>query len=219
MLHPSIHTLSIGLPKEMNSQLVDKSIVTGIEKQPVKAVDLTYDGFEGDGVGNTKNHGGRDRAISFYPFEHYQMWEKEFDLSLTAPAFGENITVTNMLERDVHIGDIYNIGSATVQISQGRVPCNTIDRKLNVNGVFARFIETRYSGFFARVLHPGLIKEGDTLELMERTVDSPSVWACSDLYFKREDFVKIQLMLELKALSHEWKERYRKILMNSPKGG
>lgn len=88
-----------------------------------------------------------------------------------------------------------------------------------MNGVFARFIETRYSGFFARVLHPGLIKEGDTLELMERTVDSPSVWACSDLYFKREDFVKIQLMLELKALSHEWKERYRKILMNSPKGG
>lgn len=119
MLHPSIHTLSIGLPKEMNSQLVDKSIVTGIEKQPVKAVDLTYDGFEGDGVGNTKNHGGRDRAISFYPFEHYQMWEKEFDLSLTAPAFGENITVTNMLERDVHIGTFTTLAVRLFRLAKG----------------------------------------------------------------------------------------------------
>lgn len=91
--------------------------------------------------------------------------------------------------------------------------------KLNVNGVFARFIETRYSGFFARVLQPGCIKEGDTLELMERTVNSPSVWMCSDVYFKREDLTKIQSMLELKSLSHEWKNRYRKILRSSPKGG
>ncbi|GAK04470.1 hypothetical protein JCM19037_2891 [Geomicrobium sp. JCM 19037] len=65
MLHPSIHTLSIGLPKEMNSQLVDQSIVTGIQKQPVKAVDLTYDGFEGDGVGNTKNHGAEIVPLVF----------------------------------------------------------------------------------------------------------------------------------------------------------
>ena len=49
-----------------------------------------------------------------------------------ASAFGENITVTNMLESDVCIGDTYQLGEAIIQVTQARVPCSTISKRLGI---------------------------------------------------------------------------------------
>ena len=116
--------LNIGKPKI--STYKSKEFLTGIGKKSISEALLLKDQFVGDGVANPAFHGGPDRAVCFYPYEHYKQWEEEFNKILSIPAFGENLTVSGMLEKDICIGDIFQIGDTIVQITQGRVPCSTI---------------------------------------------------------------------------------------------
>ena len=82
---------------------------------------------------------------------------KEFQTTLPASAFGENITVTNMLEHDVCIGDTYQLGEAIIQVTQARVPCSTISKRLGIPGILPRIVATGFTGylcaFFKKVLY------------------------------------------------------------------
>ncbi len=115
---PTIHTLAVGMPKELQYGQ-GKTVTTGIHKTETKEVYLSIEGFERDDVADKKNHGGPDRAVCLYPIEHYKKWEDELGKALPTAAFGENLTVANMNEADVCIGDIYKVGDAVIQITQG----------------------------------------------------------------------------------------------------
>jgi MOSC domain-containing protein YiiM len=115
-LNAKLMNLTVGLPTTMGYHN-GKEMKTGIFKEPIEESFLSKEGFLGDGVANVRFHGGPDRAVCVYPFEHYGLWEKEFG-PLPHAVFGENLSVTNMLERDVHIGDVYHVGEAVIQITQ-----------------------------------------------------------------------------------------------------
>lgn len=204
-----IHTLTVGMPKE----LIDskgRSMITGIEKQRVQEVYLSSQGFEGDDVADKKHHGGPDRAVCLYPAEHYIQWEQELGKTLPIAAFGENLTVTNMLEADVCIGDIYKIGDAVIQITQGRIPCSTIDRYTEANTLLKRLIETGYTGFLARVLEEGTICADSTIELVEKHPARISVLYCNEVYFKNNDAIAMKQIQAVDALADDWKEKLEK---------
>lgn len=206
---PMIHTLTVGMPKE----LIDskgRSMITGIEKQRVQEVYLSSQGFEGDDVADKKHHGGPDRAVCLYPAEHYIQWEQELGKTLPVAAFGENLTVTNMLEADVCIGDIYKIGDAVIQITQGRIPCSTIDRYIEANTLLKRLIETGYTGFLARVLEEGTICADSTIELVEKHPARISVLYCNEVYFKNNDAIAMKQIQAVDALAEDWKEKLEK---------
>ncbi|UZM99128.1 MOSC domain-containing protein [Lysinibacillus sp. MHQ-1] len=133
-----------------------------------------------------KHHGGPDRAVCLYPAEHYIQWEQELGKPLPTAAFGENLTVTNMLEADTCIGDIYKIGDAVIQITQGRVPCSTIDKYTESNTLLKRMIETGYTGFLGRVLEEGTICASSNIELVEKHPAQVSVLYCNEVYFKKQ---------------------------------
>src|SRR5262245_19612484 len=70
---------------------------------------MTRTGLVGDAQGDLKNHGGPEKAIHHYPFDHYAEWHKEFGSHplLGEPgAFGENLSTTGWTEETVHIGDV-----------------------------------------------------------------------------------------------------------------
>ena len=68
-----VKSLNIGLPKQ--EQFHGKEFLTGMCKQPVSgAVFLSKLGFEGDGVGDQKHHGGEDKAVCVYSLDHYPYW-------------------------------------------------------------------------------------------------------------------------------------------------
>ena len=82
-------------------------------------------GFTADAQADLKVHGGADKAIHHYTADHYPFWRSEGHLptSTIPAAFGENISTFGLTEDTVCIGDIFTLGSAVVQISQGRQPC------------------------------------------------------------------------------------------------
>ncbi len=206
---PMIHTLAVGMPKELLDSK-GRSMITGIEKQQIQEVYLSSHGFEGDDVADKKHHGGPDRAVCLYPAEHYQQWEQELGKALPTAAFGENLTVTNMLETDICIGDIYKIGDAIIQITQGRIPCSTIDRYTEANTLLKRLIETGYTGYLARVLEEGVICADSTIEVVEKHPARISVLYGNEEYFKNKDAIAMKRIQAVDALAEDWKEKLEK---------
>jgi len=205
-----IHALSTGLPKEMKKDGMKRSIITGIKKDRVEEVFLTKDGFKGDDVADKRNHGGPDRAVCFYPLEHYKKWEEELGRVLPNAAFGENLTVTNMLEENVYIGNIYKVGTALVQITQGRIPCSTIDQYTEADTLLKRTIETGFTGYLARVLEEGTITSQSTIELVEEHPEKMSILTCNQVYFANEDWKAMEEIASIEPLAADWKRRLAK---------
>ena len=81
-------SLNVGLPELQNFH--GRKVITGICKKPVLGPrKLGPTGFEGDGVGNTKHHGGEDKAVCVYSRVHYPYWEEILGVKMPEAAFGE----------------------------------------------------------------------------------------------------------------------------------
>ncbi|MBY0096752.1 MOSC domain-containing protein [Mesobacillus maritimus] len=191
----------------------DQQESSAIGKNKVSEVYLSKAGFEHDGVANTKFHGGPDRAVCLYPFEHYSLWEKEFMQRLEYPGFGENITTTGMKEDKVFIGDVFALGEAVIEVTQGRVPCSTISKHNGIDRLLKRIVETGYTGYFFRVLEEGRITSDAEIKFLHRVQNKYSVLKGNQLLFHdKGNKVEIEEMLQLEALSTEWKDRFKKLL-------
>lgn len=201
-----------GLPKKMKYGQ-DKEVNTGICKESVEEAFLTKDGFIGDGVADLKHHGGPDRAVCVYPHEHYKLWEQEFQTTLPTATFGENVTVTNMLEQDVHIGDIYQIGNAVIQITQGRVPCSTITKRTSITPLLKRIVETGFTGYLCRVLEEGTVRADSSITLLEPHPQQVSILFANQVYFHRQkDIEGMKQVLAVPELAAEWRKQLEKRL-------
>ncbi|KOO50715.1 sulfurase [Priestia koreensis] len=201
-----IKHLAIGTAKSFTCA-DGKEIKTGICKERVSTSFLAKEGFRGDGVADLKHHGGADRAVCIYPYEHYEQWQKEFSTTLASAAFGENITVTNMLEKDIYIGDVFQIGDAVVQVTQPRVPCSTITKRTNVDGLLKRIVETGYTGYLCRVLQEGEISEDATIHLVQAHPAKISVAYCNDIYFHQPKNTEgMEKILAVGELAEKWRK-------------
>ena len=210
-LNRKIITLAVGKPKEYDWN--NKKEVSAIGKSFVHVVELKKSGLVGDDVANHKFHGGIDRAVCLYPFEHYSYWEKIFQKKLAPPAFGENITATGMLEEQVCIGDIFKIGDTILQVTQGRVPCATISKYNQEKHFLKKVVETTLTGYFFRVLVEGSMNCDSEINLVEKDSKEISVsFATQILFHRQQDKTSIEKILTVDALAEDWRNRFLKLL-------
>ncbi|MBY6054202.1 MOSC domain-containing protein [Cytobacillus firmus] len=207
-----IISLSIGKPRKHSWKSNEE--ISGIGKEKINSVFLTKEGFLGDGVANTDFHGGPDRAVCLYPFEHYGMWEKEFRKTFSPPSFGENICAGNMLEKDVFIGDTFSLGESVIQITQGRIPCSTISKHNGEDRLLGRIVETCFTGYFFRVLKEGTVTADSVLKLEERKQASVSVLQGNFIMFHdRRNLKAVEELLRIEELASVWREKLEKALL------
>lgn len=203
--------LAIGKPKEYLWN--NKSTKSAIGKSSVDAIIVKKDRIVGDEVADHRFHGGLDRVVCFYPYEHYAYWEKEFQRKLPLPAFGENITATDMMEEEVCIGDIFKIGDAVLQITEGRVPCATISNYNEEKQFLKKLVETTWSGYFFRVLEEGTITLDSEITLLEKHPKEITVaFATQILFHEKQNKKAIEDILSVDALSEDWRNRFLKML-------
>lgn len=147
-------------------------VPSGIAKSAqVGPLRLYVTGFEGDEQGDRVYHGGPEKAVHHYPSEHYAMWRMRFPASPVTPApgaFGENVSTTGMTEQDVCIGDTYRVGTALLQVSQGRQPCWKLNRRLDHPDAAFIVQQSGATGWYYRVLETGVLARGDRLDLLDR---------------------------------------------------
>jgi len=147
-----------------------KKIRTGIFKQKTEGpIKVTRLGLEGDDQGNKKLHGGIYKAICVYPSEHYDHWKEELgNPGLSFGDFGENLTTAGLMEGDIYLGDRLRIGSAELVVTQPREPCITLNARLSTKDISARIRKSGQSGFYFSVVEEGIIKNGDSIEYVNR---------------------------------------------------
>ncbi len=207
----TIKSLNVGLPKK--EAFGGLEIVTGICKIPVPGpLGLKKLGFEGDGVGDTKHHGGPDKAVCLYCFDHYPYWEDVMGMTLPVAAFGENLTVSGITEEDVCIGDIYQLGSALIQVSQPRQPCKTLAARYGRVDMVKLVVDSGRTGFYCRVLSDGLVEKKSSFVLKERDPLQITVAYANLIYHHdQKNCVGIRKVLEVEALSESWRSSYEKL--------
>ena len=87
MIVTQIDTLLVGGPKPFRAD----GTMSAMAREPVeRPVRLTTLGFEGDQVADPSVHGGPDKAVHFYPPEHYPRWTADFTAEgLRTPCWSE----------------------------------------------------------------------------------------------------------------------------------
>jgi MOSC domain-containing protein YiiM len=197
--------LSKGLPKNMVYK--DEAYESGIWKEQCEELFVGFDQINGDQVANPEYHGGSDRVVCVYPFEHYAHWESVFGKTLEPSAFGENLTPIGMREDQVCIGDIFQIGEAVLQVSQGRYPCSTINKRNNNNLLLKRIVETGYTGYFFRVLEEGKITANAQIKKLASHPEQITVSSIHHLYFHdpSPSVELIEKIVGIEELAHQWR--------------
>ena len=154
------------------AQLTGRGDFSAIGKSAVSGpCNVGFLGLEGDSQADLKVHGGRDKAIHHYPCDHYSWWREQLpeqQLLKAAGAFGENISTRGLTEDDVCIGDRFRLGTALVEICQGRQPCWKQAHRLSDKRVVALMVKSGRSGWYYRVIEEGSVAAGETLRPVER---------------------------------------------------
>lgn len=167
MITTLVDALLIGTPQPFHPLRGESSMA----RQPVAhPVALGALGFAGDRVADPSVHGGHDKAVHFYPAEHYAAWATELgdNPRLAAPGgFGENLSASGLTEERVHIGDRFRIGTALVEVSQGRQPCWKLSHHFGRTAMSADVIRTGRCGLYFRVIEGGEVAPGDRIEQVE----------------------------------------------------
>lgn len=165
-----------------------KTMTTGIFKVPVEEpIFLGNRGVKGDHINNLKVHGGLDKACYGYGENYYNYWKGLYpNLDWTFGMLGENLTLSDMNESAIKIGDIYKVGAAVVQVSQPRQPCNTFAAKFGSTDVIKQFIDFEHPGIYFRVIQEGNVQKGDEFVLELRNQKALSVQQIFQLVYKKD---------------------------------
>ena len=170
-----VYSVNVGKPRDV--EFFGKVVTTGIFKNPVSgAVAVRSLGLDGDIQADLTVHGGPQKAVYFYPREHYAGWERLLGTGPLAPgAFGENITSEGFSEAELCIGDVIQIGTARLQVLQPRSPCYKLQIKFQRPDMVALFVHQGFPGWYASVVQEGTLAAGDAITVVSRAPERISV--------------------------------------------
>ena len=147
----------------------------GVPNHAIEQGDVTLRGVAGDGWRHPQFHGVPKRAILLITAEGL-----DEILAMGFPvhpgALGENFTTRGIDRRAMRSGQRFRCGAADVQLTELRLPCQTIG--VYGEGIQAAIYDARaargdpssdvwgLSGFYASVMEPGIVRPGDSITLL-----------------------------------------------------
>ena len=184
------------------ANLGPQNVPSGFVKRPVAGpVFLEHLGLVGDHQADLRVHGGEEKAAYCYPIEHYVRWREMLqgkeDL-LVPGGFGENLTTQGLDEGQVCVGDIFQMGKARVQVTQPRKPCFKLALRFEDSQMIKAMVRNGLSGWYLRVLEPGLVEAGASIAMLDRPNPTWSIRRLNGLLGRRGTPEEIA---ELAALS------------------
>ncbi len=160
--------LSINVSMAKEVPFKGRIVSTGIFKLPVKGkIKLGNLNLVGDQQADLVVHGGPDKAVYAYPWEHYEWWQERMTThEFSFGEFGENLTTEGLLEDAICIGDEFRIGSAVLRVSQPRLPCYKLGIKFGRADVIKMFTQSTRCGIYFSVVKEGELESGDAIEYL-----------------------------------------------------
>ncbi len=187
---------------------------TAMYKTPVQdPIELGVEGLIGDQHADLRVHGGPEKAVHLYPSTHYAKLAAQFGDAaplLVPGSMGENLATADLDERDVRLGDVWQLGSALIQVCQPRNPCWKIDERFGCDGM-ALFIDQHLlTGWYWRVLQTGVVNPTDTLVLHQAASQATTLHQAMMLWREhRPDLDALSLLAETPGIAKVWQDKIR----------
>lgn len=178
----AIARISVGTPSPLGIRR-GKEVLSSIRKHGLSdtVITVTADGIVGDEqadkrvIRGKRVHGGQFQAVYAYPLEHLALWAAELGIGDEPGTFGENLTVVGATEHDVRIGDTYQWGDATLQVTKPRRPCYKLPMHLGVDNAALLMNQNGRCGWYFEVTVPGAVRASAGLELVSRNADGQTI--------------------------------------------
>ena len=165
-----LQSVNVGVARPIRA----KSGLTGIDKRPISepiAVSAPGpkgtggSGLAGDAICDVESHGGDDQAVYAFAREDLDWWQSRLAHPLRSGTFGENLTTLNVDVTGARIGERWRIGEVVLQVTGPRIPCATFAAWMEDRGWVKTFTLRARPGAYLRVVVPGQIQAGDSLEV------------------------------------------------------
>jgi len=208
--------LSINVSEPKKVMFNGKELITSIYKNPIQgSVEIKELGIQGDRQADMKVHGGYDKAVYGYSFKHYKHWSDKLGRDFTEFGLvGENLTIDDLDEKEICIGDQLKISNCLLEVTQPRIPCYKLGIKMNDRGFPKLFTQSGLLGMYMKVIDAGNITRNDEIEIVKKQENSLSVFEISNLIFNDlNNKDQMNKALDITALTEEIKERFRERLM------
>jgi MOSC domain-containing protein YiiM len=208
-----VRSTNIGQPVEIEWR--GKNVRTGIYKYPTNSpLLLEQEDVKDDHVIDRRYHGGVDKACYIYGSNNYPFWQERYPtLDWQWGMFGENLTIEGIDESKIHIGDIYRLGGALVQVTQPRQPCFKLGIRMESQKAVREFFESPYPGVYVRVLENGLVAVGDEMIIEQSAPNNMSLSEIFALFTHEIDNVKkLQQAIEIPELAAACRKDLKKLL-------
>ena len=205
-----IHSIATGKSKEYT--ISQKKFQSAYKKDILHlSIDADTLGLKNDFQVDKRYHGGVDKAIHIGSTQHFELFEKEYNLKLDPLAIGCNIFITNYSEEDICVGDIYSIGEALIEVSQPRQPCWKIGALFGKE--VSRYIaKNQATGWYVRVLQEGTISLKDTLQLKKRVTNINMKELSIYLHTPPQNAARIEEILHTASLADSYKKDFLQVL-------
>lgn len=204
----TIVSLNIGLPKIIG-RWHGAPVLSGFDKPPVQSetVFVTALGIKGDGQADLEVHGGFDKAVYAYPARNWPWWEKEKHLSCRPGLFGENLTLGDLDETSVFIGDRFQWGDVVLEVAQPRAPCFKLAVYTKREDIPSAMTASGLCGWYFRVVKEGIAPATGALTRIVRA-EAPCVKEVFLAVFARSaDPAVLQRIKQTPYLSEAWQHQ------------
>lgn len=205
-------SVNVGLPAVIGSRR-GKPVMSGIRKTPIttETIAVGVTNLAGDRQADLRVHGGPEKAIFAYPLAHLAAWTEELkpDAPYAPGSIGDNLTIANLDETQVSIGDIWSWGDALIQICQPRYPCFKLALAAGRPQIVKRFLTTGRSGWYIRVLEPGEAPARGPITVQQRDRAGITVREAALAVFSEADADRQLEIATHPALAESWRSMLR----------
>lgn len=176
-------------------------------------------GFIIDNQSDRSHHGGRDKAICVYSQKYYSFFKEKHNLDLPLCAFGENLTIEDLDDSEICLGDRFSCGEIILEVSQPRQPCWKISSIIGIKSLTAMIVKESKTGFYFRVIKGGDFQKNNDLELISRDYPDITIEHINQCAFNaKENQENIKRILECDKLASAYRESLLKRYKHKEQG-
>jgi MOSC domain-containing protein YiiM len=199
----SARVISVNTGRGKDADWAGKLRRTAIDKRPVAArATVGRLGLGGDEQVDKPAHGGPEQALYAYAREDLDWWVEQLGRELANGVFGENITTAGLDITGALIGEVWDLGTARVQVTAPRIPCAVFAGWMGERHWVKRFAGARRPGAYVRVLREGLIGAGDSVDVVSRPAERVTIAESMTAYYG--DAALMRRLLRVEGRGQDW---------------
>ena len=204
---PSVVSVNVGRPRQVDWH--GRTVTTAIWKHPVDGRhSVAGVNIVGDDQGDRRVHGGPTKAIYAYATADYDWWQGRLGAALDPGTFGENLTVVGIDPAAAVIGERWQVGSATLRVTEPRIPCFKLGIRMGDASFVDQFAAAGRPGAYLAIEGEGDVGAGDRIQLLDRPTHGLTIGTVERAYNAEPDL--IPALFDVDDLSESWRNWARK---------